>query len=152
MYITLVIWRGSYFPVFCICLQQLRRCFYGNFYQNFSCTFSKVWTLVNIRKQLSSKLSSSQRLFDIKKVNNLSYLSKVKNISSHINPSWKPSFKVFLIFLKRNGINSFFCIEPQERQFHEPTLHFPRQLKKANHIDISLTGSDYCNSKLSNKK
>ena len=51
---------------------------------------------------------------------------------------------------KLQGIGSIshFCITPNNQQFHKPTLHFP----KTNHIDISLTGTDTCNSKLSNKK
>ena len=63
---------------------------------------------------------------------------------SHINLSWKPSFKetrAILIFAHHPIINSFM------------SLHYicPDNLK-TNLIDIPLTGTDNYNSKLSNKK
>ena len=58
------------------------------------------------------------------------------------------------IFLKGKEKNLYFCITPKNKQFHKPKLHFPglKLTKKTNHSDISLTGTDYCNSKLSIKK
>ena len=118
---------------------------------------SLTYELANLRPPHSSTLSVSQQLFDIKKVKTSSYLSKEK--ISHNNLKlysyeliMETKLYGFFIFIKGNGINSFLCIKPKNQQFHETTLHILGQLKKTNHINISLTGIDYCNSRLLNKK
>ena len=57
----------------------------------------------------------------------------------------------FLILLKETGEVLIFAKHPKISSFLR--LHnISPDNKKTNHIDISLTGTDYCNSKLSNKK
>ena len=67
---------------------QFLRSAHGKFVDVSTETFIKVflvlsltYELTNIRNQLSSKLSSPQHLFDVKKLKTSSYLSKEKNIT-----------------------------------------------------------------------
>ena len=96
-----------------IWLRQIREYFYGTFYQfflhfSFLCfimgiyIFMTLWpltmglpALTYIQKQLSSKLSFSQLLYDIKKSEDFELSQQKKKYVklSHINLSWKPSFK-----------------------------------------------------------
>ena len=60
----------------------------------------------------------------------------------------------FFIFLKGNGVYSFFSFlhKTQNSVVWWDYITFSRITKKTNHIDISLTGTDNCNSVRFDKK
>ena len=71
--------------------------------------------LANIQKQLSSELSLTQELYDIKKSEDFELSQqRIKYVKlSHINLSWKPSFKetrATLIFACHPIISSFMSL------------------------------------------
>ena len=122
-----------FFFFFEVCLRQIREYFYGNFYLlflhfSFLCfimgiyIFMTLWpltmalpALTYIQKQLSNKRSFSQLLYDIKNSEDFELSRQRKKYVklSHINLSWKPSFKetrAILIFAYHPIISSFMSL------------------------------------------
>ena len=131
MSLILVIKKGSHFSFFWGLLLANSWIFLWKVLSRFFLYFSfiSLWTLKNIQKQLSNKFlslssclmlkKSRLRVISVKKKSNNSNLKLYLILTYHENQA----LRVFFVFLKLNGINSYFCIAPKNQ--HEPTLHFP---------------------------